>query len=233
VSNSARGSPRLRDIGVALFVLVILIFALINLGVVVKFVGAGLMVIPSALGMVQQVGPQEVFAYDLRTSPTMVGIGQPGRYVVYAYDYDLLTTSDQLDLSGAPPWITLESQVSGERVPVVFVKRGLRPYDTPLAKGRPALSFVITRPGMYSMRHLAKPSVIYIVRDYVTGKERLLTTVFLVEIALVAIPVSVPFLRRYLARREARRRSQQEARRRAEPFWQRQEREAETWRRPK
>jgi hypothetical protein len=218
---------------VAILVLIALVFVFINLGVVIKLVGAGLMVIPSALGIVQKVGPQEVFTYDLSTSPTMVGIGQPGRYVVYAYDYDLLTTSDQMELSGAPPWITLESQVTGKKVPVAFVKRGLRPYDTPLAKGRPALSFVITQPGMYVMRHATKLSSISIVRDYVTGKEGLLAGVFLVEICLVAIPVSVPFLRRYLMRRAARKRSQLETRQRAEAFWQHKEPPAETWRRPK
>jgi hypothetical protein len=230
---SAPKAPRFRDMLLAILVLIVLVFAFINLGAVVKFVGAGLMVIPSTLGVVKQVGPQEVFAYDLQTSPTMVGIGQPGRYAVYAYDYDLLTVSDQLDLASAPPWITLKSQVTGEKAPVTFVKRGLRPYDTPLAKGRPVLSFVIARPGMYVMQHPTRPTVIYIVRDYVTGKEGLLAAVLLVEIGLVAIAVGVPFLRRYLARREARKRSQQEARQRAEAFWQREERKAETWRRPK
>jgi hypothetical protein len=217
----------------AMLVLIVLVFVFINLGVVIKILGAGLMVVPSALGIVHQVGPQEVFTYDLRTNPTMVGIGQPGRYAVYAYDYDLLTTSDQIDSSGAPPWITLESQATGEKVPVAFVKRGLRPYDTPLAKGRPALSFVITQPGIYIMRHPARLSVVSIVRDYVTGKERLLTAVLLIEIALVSAPVSVPLLRRYLARRQARRRSQQETRQRADAFWQREERRAESWRKPK
>jgi hypothetical protein len=230
---SAPKAPRFRDMIAAVVALILLVFAFINLGVVVKLIGAGLMVIPSALGVVHQVGPQEIFAYDLSSSPTTLGIGRPGRYSVYAYDYDLLTVSDQLVQSGALPWITLESQASGEKVPVTFVTRGLRLYDTPLAKGRPALSFVITQPGSYIMRHPTKPTTIWVVRDYITGKEKLVTAVFLIEIALVAIPVGLPFMRRYLARRAARKRSQQEARRRLETARQREERPAETWRRPK
>ena len=213
--------------------LVVLIFAFINLGAVVKFVGAGFMFIPSALGIVQRVSPQEVFVYDLSKSPTMVGISQPGRYAVYAYDYDLLTILDQLEQSGAAPWISLKSETTGEPVPVTFVSRGMRPYDTYLAKGRPVLSFVITRPGVYVMLHPAKQSTISIVRDYVTGHERALMLAYLVQIGLVVVPVGVVFLRRYLARREARRTSQRETRERAEAFWQREAHRDETWRRPK
>jgi hypothetical protein len=230
---SAPQPARFRDMFFAVIALVVAVIAFINLGAVIKLVGAGLMVIPSTLGIVQQARSQDVFALDLRTSPSTVGIGQPGRYTLYAYDSDLLTISDELDLAGAPPWITLESQVTGEKVPVTFVKRGLRPYDTPLAKGRPALSFVINQPGVYIMRHATKPSVVYIVRDYVTGREGLLTAAFLVQIGAVAMLVGMPFLRRYLTRRQARKQSQQDARRRSDAFWQRVERDPETWRRPK
>lgn len=221
MSWSAARSPRFRDIILAVVVLVVLIFAFINLGTVVKFVGAGLMVIPSALGIVQQVSPDEVFAYDLSKSPTTVAIGQPGRYAVYAYDYDLLAVTDQLEQSGHAPWITLKSQITNESLPVAFVKRGMRPYDTYLAKGRPVLSFVITRPGAYSMVHPARKVTIAIVRDYITGNERTLALAYLAQIGLVIIPVAFILARRGLARREARKLAQRETRERAELFWQR------------
>jgi hypothetical protein len=191
------------------------------------------MVIPSALGIVQRVSSQEVLTYDLSKSPTDVGIGRPGRYAVYAYDYDLLTTSDQLDQSMGEPWITLKSQTTGEAVPVTFVSRGMRAYDTPLAKGRPVLSFVINRPGVYVMLHPAKPATISIVRDYVTGKERTITLAFLAQTAVVVIPLMFLSTRRYLVRRSARKAAQRQRRAESDAFWREQAQRSQTWRRPK
>jgi hypothetical protein len=233
VAGSTGRTPRIRDIVFALVALVVLLFAFINLGVVVKLVGAGLMVIPSTLGIVQRVSPQEVFSFDLSKSPTDVGIGRPGRYAVYAYDYDLLMMSDQHEQSGGAPWITLKSQVTGEAVPVTFVSRGMRAYDTPLAKGRPVLSFVIDRPGVYVMLHPAKPVTISIVRDYVTGKERMLTLAFLAQIAVVVIPLMFLYTRRYLIRRSARRTAQRQRRAESDAFWGEQAQKNQTWRKPK
>jgi len=225
-------SPRFRDILFGIIALVVLIVAFINLGAVAKLAGAGFMVIPSALGIVQQVSPKEIFTVGLSRSPTLVGISQPGRYAVYAYDYDLLMTSDQLEQANAAPWITLKSQITGETAPVAFVKRGMRPYDTYLAKGRPVLSFVVAKPGVYVMTHPSQPVRISVVRDYVTGNERTFTLAILAQIALVITPAVIVTSRRYLARREARRRSQRETRDRAEAFWRREVRGDETWRRP-
>jgi hypothetical protein len=216
---STTRTPRLRDILLAVVALVALIVAFINLGAVVKFVGAGLLLIPSGLGIVQRVGVEDISTYDLSSSPTLLGISQPGRYAVYAYDYDLLTMSDQLEEAKAEPWITMKSQITGEAVPVTFVERGMRMYDTPLAKGRPVLSFVIDKPGVYVMLHPSKQATISIVRDYVTGKEGILTLIYLVEIGLLLMPLMLILLRRYTARREARKRAQEAARERGEAFW--------------
>jgi hypothetical protein len=226
-------SPRFRDILFGVIALVVLIVAFINLGAVVKLVGAGFMVIPSALGIVQRVSPQEVITYDMSRSPTLIGISQPGRYAVYAYDSDLLTISDQLEQSNAAPWITVKSQITNEPVPVAFVSRGMRPYDTFLAKGRPALSFVITNPGVYVMTHLARPVRISIVRDYVTGNERTLTMVILAQIAVVVIPLMFLYTRRYLTRQDARKAAQRRKRQESEAFWRDQAQRSQTWRRPK
>jgi hypothetical protein len=233
VAGPSGRTPRIRDIVLAIVALVVLLVVFINLGAVVKVVGAGLMVIPSALGIVQRVSSQEVLTYDLSKSPTDVGIGRPGRYAVYAYDYDLLTTSDQLDQSMGEPWITLKSQTTGEAVPVTFVSRGMRAYDTPLAKGRPVLSFVINRPGVYVMLHPAKPATISIVRDYVTGKERTITLAFLAQTAVVVIPLMFLSTRRYLVRRSARKAAQRQRRAESDAFWREQAQRSQTWRRPK
>jgi hypothetical protein len=233
MAGSTTRTPRFRDIAIGVAAVAVLLVALINLGAVVKFAGNGLMVIPSLLGIVHRVGAEEISTYDLAVSPTVMGISQPGRYDVYAYDYDLLTMSDQIEASRAAPWITIRSEVTEQPVPVEFVGRNLKPYDTYLAKGRPVLSFVIPQPGVYVMTHSTKRSSISVVRDYVTGNERTIDLAFAVQIGLVAIPVVVLFARRYLARREALRKSQRETRQRAEAFWQREVDGPEVWRRPK
>ncbi len=225
-------APRIRDILLGLIALVALTVVLVNLAVLIKLVGNALLVIPSALGVVRQVTRDEVFTYDLVTSPTEVGFGQPGCYAVYAYDYDLLTTSDALEEAGAPPWITLVSRTTGEAVPIMFVGRGLRPYDTVLAKGRPVLTFVITRPGAYLMYHPARRADLAIVRDYITGQERTIVAAYLVQIGVVVGPPAILLTRRYLARRHVRREAQRARREQADAFWQRRQREGETWRRP-
>lgn len=225
-------APRIRDILLGVIALVALTVALINLAVLVKAVGNALLIIPSALGVVRQVTRDEVFTYNLATSPTEVGFGRPGRYAIYAYDYDLLTTSDGLEEAGAPPWITLVSRTTGEAVPIAFTGRGLRPYDTILAKGRPVLTFVITRPGAYLMYHPARQADLSIVRDYVTGRERAIAAAYLVQIGVLVGPPAVLLTRRYLARRQVRRAAQRAKREETDAFWQRRQREGGTWRRP-
>jgi hypothetical protein len=231
--GSTGQAPRFRDILLGVTALVILLVAFINLGAVVKFVGAGLLVIPSMLGITQVVGSQEISVYDLSTSPTLVGISQPGRYAVYAYDYDSLTISDQLEEAGATPWITLKSQVTRRAVPTSYVGRGLRLYDTYLAKGRPVLTFVITQPGIYLMYHPTRSATISVVRDYVTGKERILALSILAQIAVVVIPLAFLFTRRYLARLNARKAAQRKKRQESEAFWRDQVEGSHTWRRPR
>jgi hypothetical protein len=233
MAASSVRTPRIRDILLAIAALVVLLVVLINLGAVVKFVGAGLLVIPSALGIVERVGPEEMSTYDLTASPTLLGISQPGRYALYAYDYDLLTMSDQLEESKAPPWVTLKSQVTGQAIRTDFVGRGLRPYDTYLAKGRPVITFVITQPGSYLMFHPTRASTISIVRDYVTGNERSFSLVMLAQIAVVVVPLAFLLTRRYLKRLEVRRRAQQQKRIESEAFWREQFQRSQTWRRPK
>jgi hypothetical protein len=233
MSGSTARSPRLRDIFLGIAALGALIVVFINLGVVVKFIGTGFLVIPSALGIVQVPGPKDIATYDLSSSPTPIGISQPGRYALYAYDFDLLMVSDQLEQTGAAPWITLKSQITGEAVPVSWVTRGLRPYDTHLAKGRPVMTFVITQPGIYLMYHSTRNSTISIVRDYVTGKERTLALVMWLQIAVIVVPLAFLFVWRHVARADTRRAAQREKRERSEAFWRDQAQRNQTWRRPK
>jgi hypothetical protein len=233
MASSTTRAPRLRDIFLGIAALGALIVGFINLGAVVKFIGTGFLVIPSALGIVQMAGPEDVATYDLSTSPTPIGISQPGRYALYAYDSDLLTITDQLEQAGAAPWITLKSQITGETVPVSWVTRGLRPYDTHLAKGRPVMTFVITQPGIYLMYHLTRISTISIIRDYVTGNERTFELVMWLEIAVIVLPLAFLSVRRHLARADSRKAAQREKREQSEAFWRDQVQRNQTWRRPK
>jgi hypothetical protein len=187
--------------GIAAFVVVLGLFC--SLPNVVKRVGDFLLYLPSKLGMVQRVKPEEVRVIDLRSgSTTLQEFSVRGAYAVYTSDYDLLTTADLQFANHRPPWIKVAAQASGEELPVSFVTRGLAPYDTPLADGRPVFTFVVVDPGTYVITHPTPYAFIAIVPDYTSGNEGLIIFVYVIEIALVLIVVSGVYRRRYQHQRE-------------------------------
>ncbi len=44
----------------------------------------------------------------MKLSSIRINIEQPGNYVVYGYDYDLLLINSELAKSNAQPWLTSE-----------------------------------------------------------------------------------------------------------------------------
>jgi len=205
-------APRVRDIGLALLIGVALLIAFLKLGDVVKWVGALLYYVPARLGLVEQAGSGEVQRYNLNTMPELVSFAEPGRYALYTGDYDLLTITDALRRSERDPWLTITDVDTGQRIPLEFVGRGMRVYDSHSAPGRPVLTFVIPRPGFYRMEHTTRPALIAFARDYVTGNEGKIAAVFAAEPALLAAPFVVFYGGRY-RRKQAVRRQMQRTRR--------------------
>lgn len=201
-------APRFRDIGLALLIGVVVLVAFLKLGDVVKRVGAVFYFLPAQLGIVQQTGRGEVWRYRLDSMPDVISFAEPGRYAVYTGDYDLLTITDSLRQQDAPSWLTVKAADTGERVTVDYVGRGMRLYDSHLAPGRPVLTIQIPRAGFYTLEHSARPALIAIARDYVTGTEGRILAVFFVESVLIASPFLLFYGRKYWLRRSARRKTQ-------------------------
>ena len=212
--------PKLRNIAVGIMAFIALLALFGTLSTVVKWVGLPFLYIPSKLGLTTLVAREDVQTLDLASSPTLLEIAKPGQYAVFAADRDLLVITDQLLDAGKEPWLSVKSQGTGEPVVVSFVKRGLRPYDTPLAKGRPIFTFAIKTPGNYVLTHLTRKAAISIVPDYTTGKEKTLVLAYYLQIALIAVPIGVFYYRRYRIRRRRVQILQAQKRIQSDAFWQ-------------
>ena len=199
-----------------ILLLIAVLMCLCSLSDVVKLAGAPFLYLPDKLGLVRQVSRDEVRTISLDTSPTLLEISTPGPYVVFAADYDLLNITNLLEDAQAPPWLTVESLATGERLAVSAVERGLRPYDTSIVRGRPIYTFAIYTPGWLKLSHPIRHTTISVLPDYTTGKETLIVLVTIIQmIGIVAIPGLI-YYRGYRLRKENTEAYQEEARRRAE-----------------
>lgn len=214
-SDSYR-APRFRDIGLALTIGIVALIALLKLGDVVKRIGAALYFLPAQLGIVQQAGSGDVWRYRLDMMPPVIYFPEPGRYALYTGDYDLLSITDSLRQSDAVPWLIIRAADSGLGVPVDYVHRGMRIYDSHLAPGRPVLTFQIPKAGLYELEHTTRPAMVGIARDYITGGERRIMAVFLAEPLLIAAPFLLIFGRKRWLRQRERRETQQRLRQEAD-----------------
>lgn len=200
---------RLRSIGIGIAIFVVLLLALCSLSQGVKWFGSVLLFLPERLGLVRTVRPGEVLDLEMSKSPTQVTFARPGLYQVYTSDYDLLVISDQLATSDAPPWVRITQVDGGPPVLVTYIKRGLLPFDTPHAAGRPVMEIEIIEPGSYTLDYPTRKATMSLAPNYASGRETLIYAAFGVQIFLLALP----FLR-MLLRREQQTRSLVRAKRR-------------------
>lgn len=202
---------RLRDIliGVVLAVLVVIwIFA--YLPDTIKIAGDVLLLIPEQLGLVQRVHAGEVHVISLTNPQATIRIPKPGRYAVYTGDLDLL---ERIGLV-AKPLLEVASQPAGQTVDLSFVRRGLRPYDTPRAKGRPVYRFAIQEPGFYQVTYLGRgiAAVVSIAPDYTSGKESTITLAYVLQAGLLVLLPGAVYYRRRKARKSLEKQLQQQKR---------------------
>ncbi len=182
MSDLSYQPARIRNIVLGILLFMVILCALCNLSSTMKQVGNAFLFIPSQLGLLQRVKPAEVHTIDLRTpSPKLLDITRPGRYAVFTDDYDILMSN----VLNGPVWLQVRSHTTGEKVNVVSVNRGARPYDTALAAGRPIFSFEVTAPGVYEVAYFFRFASISIVPDYTTGKEAVIVLAYIVQIALI------------------------------------------------
>ena len=163
----------------------------------VKFVGAPFLFLPEKLGLIEVASREDVVKIEMSSGSTMLNFTRPGKYVVYTKDYDLLIISDSLrdvnenieNVENVHSWLSVLSVENGETLPISHIHRGLMPFDSPLAQGRPVLYFEITTPGWYELKYSTRQALIYVLPDYTTGKEGTIYLIYVVEFALLLIPV--------------------------------------------
>jgi len=212
-------------VGIGLFILVFLAF--LRLADVIKFAGTALMFVPAKLGLIDMVMPDEVIPLSLAENPTSIQLPEPGRYLVYLNNYDLLVVHDAVVAGNSKPWIKIKPENSDTQINVTLIGRGLTWYDTPFAAGRPVATFTIDQPGTYHVTHPAYPDVAYVVPDTLTGKESRITFWVLAEIGLIAGTVFYATRKRRAARRRQRARLQAQNRARVDETRKRIEKRAE------
>ena len=212
-------SPTLRNIlvGVLIFFVIVLMFS--SLDNLVKTIGRVLMIVPSQMGFYPLPSAGEVIPVNLESNPTDLTLIHAGTYQIFTDDYDLLNITMLIENTQTSPWLVVTSKSSGAGVPVSFVHRGLRLYDTPYAAGRPIFSMDIPSPGVYQLSHPSKPASIYFVPDQTTKYAGTILISFVVEIAVVAGLLIVYFRTRRRAQYVRIREIEARTRERAEQFW--------------
>ena len=212
-------SPTLRNIlvGVLIFFVIVLMFS--SLDNLVKTIGRVLMIVPSQMGFYPLPSAGEVIPVNLESNPTDLTLIHAGTYQIFTDDYDLLNITMLIENTQTSPWLVVTSKSSGAGVPVSFVHRGLRLYDTPFAAGRPIFSMDIPNPGVYQLSHPSKPASIYFVPDQTTKYAGTILISFVVEIAVVAGLLIVYSRSRRRAQYVRIREIEARTRERAEQFW--------------
>lgn len=203
--------------GVILFV--IMIGLVCSISTTVKVLGYGLLYLPSRLGLLDVPRPEDIQRLDLISTPVDAYF-EPGTYEVFTSNYELLSISMQLEDTTSTTWFHVASATTGDPNKVDFVLRGLMPYDTPFAEGRPVLRFTINDPGLYRLSFPTPPATsLYFVPDTTTGKEWLIWLTYLAEVGLI---LGVPgwfYIRGWRRDAEELAEMRRALRARADSFW--------------
>ncbi len=221
MSGSSYQPPAFRNILIGIVLAGALVFLLVGaLAQVVKWAGQPFLILPSMLGLTGLVMPADVQHASLNTLGDTLQFNHAGRYALYTSNWDLLELTEKSLQQQRKPWLVITSQMSGTEVPVSYVERGLRPYDTPFAPGRPVMTFVIPAFGFYTVRHPDSAAGIALAPDYTTGREAAVAWLMAAQAALVALSLAVVSGQRYARRRTVRQAEQEARRQAADAFWQ-------------
>lgn len=212
MANESYRPPRVGTIGLGIGLFVVLLILVCSLSQGVKWAGAALLFLPERLGLAEPVHRAEITPLDMQISPLQVSFAYAQAYHIYTSDYDLLVISDVLAQSDAPAWLTVIQSGTDARVQVTILGRGLMPYDSPLAAGRPVLAMQIEEAGSYILDFPTRKATMTIVPDRTTGREAAILTTFAVQLAVLAAPLAVALYRRELRLRGLLRASRRSSR---------------------
>jgi hypothetical protein len=189
--------PSLRNLGLGLLVFIVIIVRCLFAPETVKQLGIPFLFIPYKIGLIKEVAPDDVWVIDSLSSLNIVNIRNPGRYVIYSNYINLLLTAVTATKKDVPNFIEITFKESGERMPVSFVTRGVRPFDNPNAEGRPLFTFEVKTAGLYEIQFiednisLRGDEVISVLPDYTTGNEGIILLAFLVPLIILSTPFIV------------------------------------------
>ncbi len=186
MANQGYKPPGLLAIIGGVVVFVVLIGLACSISTTVKLIGYGLLYVPSRLGLVDVPRPETIQRLDLVSTPVNAYFKDSGTFEVFTSNYELLSVSMQMESSTSTSWFHVADPTTGERYPVDSIRRGLMPYDTPFAEGRPVLRFSIDTPGLYQLSFPTPPAAsLYFVPDTTTGKEWLIWLIYSGEVGLI------------------------------------------------
>ena len=220
-------SPKVYAIIFGVIAFIGLLMIVCFLSEAVKFVGAPFLFLPEKMGLIEVVSREEVLKIEMSSGSTVLNFTRSGKFVVYTKDYDLLIISDSLrdvnanieNIENIHSWLNVQSVDRDETIPVRNINRGLMPFDSPLAQGRPVLNFEINTPGRYELKYSTRQALIYVLPDYTTGKEGIIYLIYVVEFLLLLIPVWMFYSGFSQRRKEKTQEIQNLKQIRGEDFW--------------
>ena len=197
-------------------------YAFLNLTEVVKWVGQPFLFFPNAFGMIDLPSRAEVAQVAAPAGSTFdVELTRTGPYNIFRSVWD-----DWGNAPGRGPSIAIEGPDGW--IDLQFTNRGARPYDSPLGKGYVIYHFEIDQPGHYTVSigrntdNFESVLEIALVPDYISGHETTIRWVFILQIALLLLPVSafvyIRFLKPYLEEVEVDFKSQDKKRETMDDF---------------
>lgn len=222
--NSYRPSTY-RSLVIGVLVALSLLLLSANFTRLLKAGGSLFFILPNQLGLLQMVGPKDVQHVELGTRDGQeIAFAQAGPYLVYSNNAPVLQAAMNmkeliLQIRGVPD----ESQP-----PTQAILRGVRPYDTPFARGRPFLRVEIPKSGRYRFKfqgvaagsRYIQPldTTVSIVPDTISGREARIQQVFGVQIGLLLLLFS-PRLLAWMRKRRILRRDRQQRRAENDAAW--------------
>ena len=221
LKGNQAGRPAVISILIGVGIFAGLLCVSFYMGEAVKVIGAPFLFLPTQLGLVDRINPAAVVRWDLNSHETILKFNEAGPYVLYVADLDLLEISNGIEKNNAEPWLMVVNRQDRQKVQVNPIRRGLAPFDSVLARGRPVYSFSIPAPGIYELRHPARHEPVSLLPDTVTGRETVLWLAYLVQIAILAALVALLTLRSQRKQRRRLREIQSLKHIDGENFWKR------------
>lgn len=203
MQESSYRPSNIRSIILGIIAFTILLLTFCGLSEVIKAAGSPFLILPQQIGAIPKVTRADVQTYSMQDSPVQFNFQRTGEYAVYTNDIDLLMTTDQIIESNGNPWINIIEISNGQKLDVNFVSRGMFPFDSALAKGRPVFIFKITNPGIYQLSFPRRYATIFILPNNTFGYEGRILFFVIVQLLIIAYPIFL-ILRKMFRKRQAK-----------------------------